>query len=446
MILRNISKIFLPALLIMGFAACEIETIEDPNNPSIGAITANASLSEIQNLVTGIEGGMRLNLGQYYDGVGVIGREFYRFSASDPRFTSDLLGKGSAVLDNNTFYTTNPYSSRYRVVKNCNILLEAVDNSTAITSNALRDAAKGFANTIKAHQLLLVWVSQYDNGLRIDVADPANLGPFVGAGNPGEALRAIIQLLDAGYAQLNAGGAAFPFKLTSGFAGFDTPSEFAKVNRALQARVQVYNQDWANALAALSNSFFDINGSINTGVYHPYSTSGGDQLNPQWYPMNSTGETRVAHASYVADADAGDSRLSKVSARASTVFSDGLQSDFDFNVYATNTSSIPIIRNEELILIFAEAKIQLGAADPIALADGTVALDIVRQNAGLAQYSGPSTQADLINEMLKQRRYSLYGEGHRWVDMRRYGRLNTLPIDRVGDDVWERFPRPANEN
>ena len=128
------------------------------------------------------------------------------------------------------------------------------------------------------------------------------------------------------------------------------------------------------------------------------------------------------------------------------MFSDGLQSDFDFNVYATNTSTIPIIRNEELILIFAEAKIQLGAADPIALADATAALDIVRQKAGLAQYSGPATQADLINEMLKQRRYSLYGEGHRWVDMRRYGRLNTLPIDRVGDDVWERFPRPANEN
>ncbi len=444
MILRNISKIIFPALLAMGFAACDIETIEDPNNPSIGAITANASLSEIQNLVTGIEGGMRLNLGQYFDGVGVIGREFYRFSTSDPRFTSDLLGKGSAVLDNNTFYTTNPYSSRYRTVKNCNILLEAVDNSTAIASNILRDAAKGFANTIKAHQLLLIWVQQYDNGLRMDVADPANLGPFVGSGNPGEALRAIAQLLDAGYAQLNVGGIEFPFSLSSGFAGFDTPSDFAKLNRAIQARVHVYNQDWNNALAALANSFFDINGSISTGAYHPYSTSGGDQLNPQWFPMNASGETRVAHASYVADADAGDSRLSKVSARASTEFQDGLQSDFDFSVYASNAASIPIIRNEELILIFAEAKIQIG--DPIALADATVALDIIRQKAGLGQYSGPATQADLINEMLKQRRYSLYGEGHRWVDMRRYGRLNTLPIDRVDDNVWERFPRPANED
>ena len=56
------------------------------------------------------------------------------------------------------------------------------------------------------------------------------------------------------------------------------------------------------------------------------------------------------------------------------------------------------------------------------------------------------TQAALIDEMLKQRRYSLFGEGHRWVDMRRYDRLNTLPIDRPDDEVCVIFPRPANED
>ena len=34
---------------------------------------------------------------------------------------------------------------------------------------------------------------------------------------------------------------------------------------------------------------------------------------------------------------------------------------------------------------------------------------------------------------------------HRWVDMRRYGRLGQLPIDRAGDDVWEQMPRPVTE-
>jgi len=60
-------------------------------------------------------------------------------------------------------------------------------------------------------------------------------------------------------------------------------------------------------------------------------------------------------------------------------------------------------------------------------------------------YSGAVTQPALINEILKQRLYSLYGEGHRWIDMRRYDRLAQLPIDRAGDDVWKEFPRPATE-
>lgn len=428
-------------LLALGFAACEIETIEDPNNPSVGAIIQNASLSEIQNLVTGIESGMRINLGNYYDGVGAIGREIYRFSTSDPRFTSDLLGKGSATLDNNTFYTTNPYSARYRAVKNANILIEAVDNSSSITNDAQRNAAKGYANTIKAYQLLMVWVQQYDNGIRIDVADPENLGPFVGVGDHKASLRAIATLLDEGYTQLNAGGGAFPFRLGSGFAGYNTPETFAEVNRALVARVHVYDGNWDSALTALENSFFDLNGNVNKGAFHTFSTAGGDALNPQWYPLGATGESRVAHPSFVTEAEAGDLRLSKATLRDEVEFQDGLSSNFDLTVYATNASPIPIIRNEELILIYAEANIQKNNAN-----EAIMALNRVRNEANLADYGGGTSSGELIDEMLRQRRYSLFGEGHRWVDLRRYDRLNTLPIDRAGDDIWVQFPRPANED
>lgn len=53
--------------------------------------------------------------------------------------------------------------------------------------------------------------------------------------------------------------------------------------------------------------------------------------------------------------------------------------------------------------------------------------------------------AALIDEMLKQRRYSFFFEGHRWLDIRRYDRLATLPIDRPNDDVWSSFPLPSTE-
>ena len=78
---------------------------------------------QLNNLVSGTESAMRINLGLYLDDVGVIGREMYRFSTGDPRYTTDLLGATDAYLENRGFYLTNTWASRYRVVKNCNLLI-----------------------------------------------------------------------------------------------------------------------------------------------------------------------------------------------------------------------------------------------------------------------------------------------------------------------------------
>lgn len=416
------------------WSSCTVDTILDPNNPSADGIVQNASLGEIQNLVDGTESTMRDNLNNYFDGVNVIGREYYRFSTSDPRFTSDLLGKVSAVLDNNTFYTTNPFAARYRAVKNTNILIDALTNTKASITDAQRKAAIGYAKTLQAHELLMVFNQQYGNGIRVDVKDPANLGPFL---SKDESINAILNLLNEANNDLKGNAALFPF--TSTIYGNDA-NTFSKFNRALAARVAVYKKDWTTANTALTESFFELNGDLNKGAFYIFSTAGGDQLNPLYFPQNSSGEARVAHPSFVANAEAGDKRLSKVSQRNSAEFQDGLSSNYDFFVYKTNADKIPIIRNEELILLYAEVQAQLNQ-----FSNSVSAINRIRNAAGLSNYSGAVTQAALINEILKQRWYSLLGEGHRWIDMRRYDRLGQLPIDRQGDDVWMEFPRPATE-
>jgi len=434
-----LSIILIPVLPVIFFSSCKIEPFPDPNNPGAGAISANPTPGEIQNLVTGIESGIRDNINFYLDDAGVIGREIYRFSSSDPRFTSDLLGKGTSVLDNNTFYITNPFAARYRVVKNINILLDGLTNTTsADIDNVDRTIGKAYANTVKAHELLMVFNLEYNNGIRVDVANPDALGPFL---TKEESLNAINDLLNTAYTDLIANASAtFPFSTT---LYSDTAGQFAKFNRALAARVAVYREDWAGALTALDNSFFDIDGDLNAGVFYLFSNAGGDQLNPMYFPQNSSGETRVVQPSFITDAAPGDTRLSKAPKRTDPTTLDGLTSDYDFFVYKTNVDPIPIIRNEELLLIYAEAKAQLGGAAN--LDDAVTAINNIRNAANLANYSGAVTQAAIIDEMLNQRRYSLFGEGHRWIDMRRYNRLNTLPIDRPGDDVWEEFPIPATE-
>ncbi|MEO6706232.1 MAG: RagB/SusD family nutrient uptake outer membrane protein [Ginsengibacter sp.] len=433
------NSLFILALsLLLLFSSCKIEPVPDPNNPSLENLSTNPTLGEIQNLVTGTESAMRTDMSFYWHDLGVLGREYYHFSTSDPRWTSDLVGKANAVLDNNTFYTTRPYNSAYLVVKNANILLAGLTNTKATITEQQRTVGKAYANTVKAYELLLALNLQYDNGIRINVANPDALGPFL---SREDALKRIIGLADSAYTDLNANtSTTFPFKST--LFG-NTAGSFAQFNRALAARLAVYNKDWSGALTALSNSFFNINGDLNTGAYYLYSIAGGDKLNPVYGPLNSSGEVNVAQASFITDAETGDTRLNKVAKRTTPVVLDDITGAYDLYLYKTNVDPIPIIRNEELLLIYAEAKIQLGGA--VNFLDAVTALNKIRRAAELPLYSGAITQSALITEMLKQRRYSLYAEGHRWIDMRRYNLLNTLPNDRPGDHVWPQFPRPAGE-
>lgn len=435
--MKSIYKLLLGIFCVLGLATCTIDDIPDPNNPDLTNIENNASLSEIQNLVDGALAGMRREYGIYFDDVSIIGREVYRFSGSDPRYTGELLGANTGTLDAGGFYTVNPWTARYRVVKNCNILEKAIGNTKADVTAEQKRAALGFSKTTKAYNLLIALTMQYKNGIRIDVADPSKLGPFLSLE---QSLDGIVKLLDEGSADLAAGGASFPFKLTSGYDGFNTPANYAKFNRAIAARVNAYRSNWDETLAALNSSFVDQNGNLNLGVYDVYSRTGGDLLNEVFYPLNASGEVRVAHPSFVTDAEAGDLRLNKVSKRTADATSNGLTSQYDFALFKTNVDPIPLVRNEELILLMAEANIQKNQ-----LQTGIDLINKIRAAANLPNYTGATTQAALIDEMLKQRRYSLYGECHRWVDMRRYNRLTSLPIDRTNDDVWEQFPRVTNE-
>ena len=88
-------------------------------------------------------------------------------------------------------------------------------------------------------------------------------------------------------------------------------------------------------------------------------------------------------------------------------------------------TSIPIIRDEELVLLRAEANIGLGN-----LAAALTDINFVRVNSGGLAPLGAFADANAaITAVLYEKRYSLLWEGSRWVDVRRYGRLNTLPLD-----------------
>lgn len=435
----HLKRIIFGALLLPVFAllttGCEFDDQTDPNGPSINSVLSNASVAELNLLVTGIEARMRNGVNTFVTATGTIARELYIFDA-DPRNTEDLLGKDDLTLDNNTFYITNPFATRYRVVKNCNVLLEALDNTESVSA-AEKDGYRGFANTVKGLMLSQVLGMLGDNGVRVDVADPNNLGGFV---SPAQGYREILNIMDLGAQQLS--GASFGFALSAGFDGFNTPATMIELNRALAARIAVQGGLYQEALDYVNASFFDINGALTTGPKHVFSTGAGDILNPVFKAPGQSGDQIIVHPRMTDDAITGDARLSKFAMRVNPTSQDGLNSDFETALYASATSAIDIIRNEELMLIYAEASMQTSAPN-----DAIAGINAVRNGNGIGDYTGGSTMDELTDEILFQRRYSLWCEGHHMIDLRRYGRLNdtNLPIDRPGDDVFTEFPIPLSE-
>ena len=439
----SIISILLLGLLFVGCNVVNIEDRPDPNNSELGAVIQNPTRSEINTLVTGTESSLRTDLRIYHINMGMIGREMYRFLASEPRNTQDLLGGGSSELDAGSFYTTRPWAAFYASIRNANILIQSANSVEGGTlSDAEKQGVMGFANTIKAYEYLMALTMMNENGIRLqNPTNPQEVGTLL---SKQDAFNEISRLLDEAAASLSNAGESFSFSLSDGFEGFRTPGTFLEFNRALRARVAVYEGNFDEALGFVDNSFVDASADLGNGVYHIYSTA--DLLNPVFAnPQAGAGDSWVVHPSFVADAEEGDNRVvgNKAILRESEATLDGLSSKYGLFVYKTQTAPFPIIRNAELLLIRAEGNIN-GSTPNFAAA--VQDLNVIRNAAGLPDYTGPLTQEALNDEMLRQRRYELFFEGHRWIDMRRYDRLDELPLDREGDNVWVSFPLPETEN
>jgi starch-binding outer membrane protein, SusD/RagB family len=449
-------SIALPAMLgglLLG--ACNDLTVGDLNAPGVDQTQNNPTREGVLTLATGLQIGSRFGVGQqngYVATLGVLGEEIYNFDPADPRFITELvygpLDGGSPAFGGNLF------GQVYTNIRTAYILLHAMGNLSgtppAGMSPAEKEATLAYAQTMIAYDLLRALNTRYDNGIPIDVdIDPT--GPPAAIVDSGVAFTHIVNLLDSAATHLtNVGDAPFPFQMSAGFAGFDRTLTFLKFNRALKARVSVYRNQWNDALTALSASFLDTGAPLTLGVYHTFTTAPGDSTNNLFDP---NARALVVHPSMETDAQLQvggtlpDKRLlDKTTVLSPAHSSTGLSSDRSLNVYKSPSDPVPIIRNEELILLRAEANIGLGN-----LAAAVTDINFIRQNPGanLPAYSGPVTQPALLAELLYNKQYSLFLEGgHRWIDLRHYALLGTLTRESSASGTrhfFLRFPFPSNE-
>ncbi len=463
-------------------AACQDLNVPDLNNPSIDDLQKNPTRTRVIDATQGLFIGARQNIATfngYVSELGVLGRESYNFDPGDPRFITELL---RGPLDGGSpRFGGNLWNERYTNIRNANIVLNALDvlgGPPIGMTAAEKEGIRGFAKTIQALDFLLVIDTRDTLGAPVDVnvALGQGLGPFVSRDS---VYGYIVGLLDAAVAHLTAGGSAFAFGFPPGFSGFTTPTTFIEFNRALKARVEAYRATlltcgtpcWTRAMSAIDSSFLNVGAdtlhklaagdTIGTvamlarGAYYDFGSGSGDLLNGLNDPTGSKQRGHPSLKTDVATQPSGqrDQRfLDKVDSVSLKTRPFNHSSDMAFTIYNSSVASVPIIRNEELILLRAEAELGLGNQT------GAAALiNYIRANSGrLAPRAGldaapPDT---VINELLRQRVYSLLFEGgHRWIDARRYHGPQSvaplpsmgLPNQDAGDNVFTVMPIPADE-
>jgi hypothetical protein len=430
---------------LVALPGCSLD-VPDLNNPGLNQLenTPTAALvnSAASGLQVGIRGGKSATTG-LVNQLGILGRESYDFDSADGRFVTEEI---QGPLNRSDAFGGVFWALNYANIQLGNSMLHALDKVVDF-DDVDKAGITGFVHTMQALDLLTVIVTHDATGAVIDTdrALGAELAPFV---SKDAVYVEIARLLDAALPELGAAGKTFTFALNTGFTGFTTPAKFIAFNRAIKARVAVYQKDYPAAISALAASFIvdDPTMPINfkLGAYYPYSTGSGDVTNGLINKAIYAHPGLKSDVELQTDGKTPDARYTaKIGDLTSTVAyptDDSLKTTIKFVMY-TNVTPVALIRNEELILLKAEALWFTGDK-----AGALAELNLVRTKSGLlpALTAVPADDTAFTDALLFERRYSLLFEGgHRWIDLRRFGR--ELPLDDPSHTRNVRFPVPQAE-
>ena len=452
----------LTAGLIMA-AACKDNPVVPPvDAPTTNAVSGQLTAAGVKTLTLGVLANDRNLVSElsYSKLPEIYARDMYRIDPNEPRYVTETLG-GSA--DPGGFSGSGGWTNGYVTIRAANTLLAALPNTPETQlSVTQRQVVAGLVQTFKAldyYRLLelrdtLGVAQQPDN-------DPNTVGPIV---CKAKALDYIAALLDSANTTLVAAGtASLPFTPPTGFTkygrDYSKAANLALFNRGLKGKVDVYRglQHQSPTAGAFTQAIAELSAALGTatpggvpssqfktGLYHTFVAGGTENA------ANPLSDSRIGvNPKAQAALQAGDARASKIISR-STISGSGISTSVTFvgadaGNAANLTNPMAILRDEELVLLRAQAYFEAG--QPL---NGLADLNSVRTTYGLPALTlvDVPTLAAQRDALLYEKRYSLFFEGpQRLVDLRAYGTLKAgITTPEVASDPFNTaIPIPKTE-
>lgn len=435
------------AISTLAIAACKDNPVANPiDAPTVDALGGLTRTSMLQLTIGALaQDRTTINDIQFAIEGGILGRDVYRIDASEPRYVTETLGGNP---DPGSFAGGRGFGGYYTAIRAENTLLIALNTApTTIFTTAEIAAQRGFIRTLKAMEYWRLIETRDTVGVSIQTDDPAE----VTAIRCKEAvLSYVAALLDSANADFTTAGATtkLPVKLPTGFTAFgrdySVVSNLVLFNRAWKGKVDYYRgvdrkaytaSLFPTAITELTQALGGAApgavpaANFTKGVYY-VMVPGGSENQPNLIADAKIGLNPLVHDSV----QAGDTRGSKIVAR-SILSGNGISTTWTYTGAVASTANqslpLPMIRDEELVLLRAQAYIEAGQ-----LANALLDINSVRTNYGLAPLAPFASKTAAIDAVLYEKRYSLLFEGWSRVDdLREYGRLNStylrkeLPTD-----------------
>lgn len=459
-------KKYIFALLtgVMVTVSCKDSTAVNPTDaPTAGALAGELRRASLQTLATALLASDR----QTFVGTGsaypilanIYARDIYRLDPSEPRYLNETI---VSAPDRGSFAGGGGWAGQYVTIRQANTMLQALANpAPGVFSAAELSAIRGFAQTFKAIAYYRIVEMRDTIGVALQKDDPADVDPaaIICKKNMNNYVAA---LLDSANTNLVAAGAitfpwaAFPTGMSAFGRNYRSVPNFVLFNRGWKGKVDFYRgldhqapqpALFTTAIAELTQALGGaapgaVSGStFQTGMYYVFVPAGTEAA------PNPYSDTRIGINPALDSVRAGDTRASKIVPRATAVTIQGITLTKTLvkavPSAANQSSPLPVLRDEELVLLRAQAEFEAGQ-----FANGYLDLNSVHTFYGNAAYV-PSVLIDQArSDLLYDKRYSLLGEGvQRLVDLRAYSRLNATnyPKQTATDAYNTAFPIPKAE-